>query len=159
MPSNKFAIAATEAAFNLQGAVEAMKKFKKLPRPDTLIMHPATYAKVKKAMGVPEQYDLLLDVVLDDLVPQNDMTTRWVPPAAGQFTELTAEDEAWARPLGLGRVESVNLGPLIYKMKGQLSDWLNEEMLKPMPIPGMFTSHVSPLAELPSTRFSMSHLA
>lgn len=29
---------------------------------------------------------------------------RWEPPAAGRFTTYGPEDEAWMRPLGLGRM-------------------------------------------------------
>lgn len=142
-------------SFSLQDAVNAMRAFKKLPKPDTLVMHPKTYEKASAAMGIPAGYELIPDVLLNDLVPQNDLQTRWVPPPAGRFTELTAEDECWARPLGLGRLETIDLGPVIYKINQRLTDWLQHEMLNPLPLSGLFAPYSSTISELPTIRKSL----
>ncbi len=59
-----------------------------------------------------------LDIPLhfDSNLPERDIEERWHPPEDSRFCGYGPEDEAWMRPLRLGRFEYVDKGPLIYKV-------------------------------------------
>ncbi len=138
MPYHYYSNGTASAPFDMQDLLSAVDRLRAIPKPDTLLMHPRTYDKIKAAMGVPENYELIPDVSLCDLVPENDLQTRWVPPPAGRFTELTASDESWARPLGLGHLETVDLGPVIYRIKSRLRDLFKAGLFSPLPMTGIY---------------------
>ncbi len=48
-----------------------------------------------------------------DMAPRR-IREVWHAPTGDRFTEYGPEDEAWARPLGLGRIEAIDEGPLFY---------------------------------------------
>lgn len=44
----------------------------------------------------------------------------WQPPAENRFVAYGPEDEAWMRPLGIGRLIQVDDGPLIYRVDDRM---------------------------------------
>jgi len=60
---------------------------------------------------------------------------KWEPPASGsRFWEFTASDEAWARPLGIGRMVDDTTSPYILKIDTRFFDYAKEvEMFRDEP--------------------------
>lgn len=46
-----------------------------------------------------------------EMVPARHMEHVWHPPEAERFVSYGLEDEIWMRPLGLGRIETIDRGP------------------------------------------------
>lgn len=72
-----------------------------------------------------------IHITASDFIPDRRWDERWVPPPAGRFTELGPEDECWARDLGLGHVEKIDIGPLVI----QFNEHAMRELMKPMSMP------------------------
>lgn len=106
-----------------------------------LITHPDNLS-ILRALKHPESglpasawIDGLM-VCTNTLMERRRIREVWHPPASERFVEYGPEDEAWARPLGLGRVERVDDGPLFYLVKDP--PWLMEFFADPfgaMPFP------------------------
>lgn len=76
-----------------------------------------------------KKFDMSIRVPKDALT-SDDWNKRWIPPKAGQFTELTKEDEFWAKDLGLGAVVDVRIEPIVLKFQARLDDLLYRELFK-----------------------------
>lgn len=57
---------------------------------------------------------------MQPLQTHGQYTSRWVPPKPDRFTVYDAGDEAWARPLGLGSVESCLVS--LYDVRDERND-------------------------------------
>jgi hypothetical protein len=90
-----------------------------------LVSNPANRDYLLKAFGEPMYppmfgipgavgFPLGIEVSWDKNLPARKITEKWYPPAAGRFEEYDPADEAWMRPLKLGRFEYVDEGPLFY---------------------------------------------
>lgn len=56
-------------------------------------------------------------------LPERRVIEKWHPPPSDRFVEYECSDEEWMRPLGLGRIEYIDDGPLFY--------YINERLLYP----------------------------
>jgi hypothetical protein len=65
-----------------------------------------------------------------DAIIGGDWNSRWIPPKAGQFTEIGKEDECWARGLGLGTVAEVQLEPIQIQFQAILNERMYRELTK-----------------------------
>ncbi len=84
--------------------------------------------------GLPDTL-LGIPIMLNDAIPERDIEEVWHPPKDGRFTTYGPEDEDWMRPLGMGRFEYVDRGPLFFMVT-------TDPPLRTMPDP----FPVSPLA-------------
>jgi hypothetical protein len=100
---------------------EIMRQFAPAER-ETFHVHPKTMRLICEQLpavgGVVSIMPLRFQV--SDLIPERDMRDQWFPPAADKFVEYGPEDEHWMRPLGLGTVEKIDMGPLILAMKDRI---------------------------------------
>ena len=84
------------------------------------ITHPNNRALLESALepAVQEPGSMWLsnEIKFDPNVSERRTKQVWHPPAGDSFVEYEATDEAWMRPLGLGRVEEIDLGPAFYRM-------------------------------------------
>lgn len=69
---------------------------------------------------------LSIPIRFDSSLPERDIEERWRPPADSRFCGYGPEDEHWMRPLGLGRFEYIDNGPLIYKINLPMFRVLND---------------------------------
>ena len=72
-----------------------------------------------------------LPVRFTDTIPERNTRQDWHPPEGSRFCDYGPEDEAWMRPLGLGRIETVDLGPLFY----DVPDFRVRDFWSPMFLP------------------------
>lgn len=90
-----------------------------------VIVSPKTYKEVKDKL--PNNCVVSISPSMDD----RWVKEKWYPPPPKKFTELGPEDEIWAKYLGLGYIEHVDIGPLIIsvtippKMTPLLKNYLN----------------------------------
>lgn len=96
-----------------------------------LAMHPKTAQALRGQLvkteidGKPAAFvvgDFRYQITESALLPERRWNERWVPPKGDRFFELDASDESWARPLGLGTVETVDLGPYVLHLSEKLND-------------------------------------
>lgn len=96
-------------------------------------MHPTVKKVLDEVTGRVERN--LTDLAFGDLaslplrvspyVPARKTRKEWQPPEGGRFTGYGPEDEAWMRPLGLGTVVEVDLGPQVFEIRfpKHWADW------------------------------------
>jgi hypothetical protein len=72
----------------------------------TILTNPANAANLPTLPGVK--------LVFSPYLNPRQTRTYWIPPDWGPFVELEASDECWARPLGIGALRTLDLGPLYY---------------------------------------------
>lgn len=61
-------------------------------------------------------YGTPFSIKYDDSMPTRNLEQVWVPPPPGKFCVYGPEDESWMKPLGVGRWQTVDHGPLFYMM-------------------------------------------
>ncbi len=131
-----------------------------------LLMHPDTAKLVKGQFASLKLGDsdvrlagnglFRMEIVESQFMDRTRWDERWVPPNGGRFFELTSRDESWARPLGLGHVEKIDMGPLIIEINDKAMEMMALPMQyatgffsPPMLTPrGMSTSDMPSLSEL-----------
>jgi hypothetical protein len=89
-----------------------------------LLSHPANREHLLKAFGeerdptgmgfMSRDFPMFWDVQWSDHLPIRKTRQDWHPPVDDRFCIYGPEDEGWMRPLGLGRFETVDEGPLFY---------------------------------------------
>jgi hypothetical protein len=57
-----------------------------------------------------------MPIRFDETIPERDVRPFWRPPEGSRFVGYGPEDEGWLRPLGFGRVEMVDCGPLFFEV-------------------------------------------
>lgn len=62
-----------------------------------------------------------IPLIESDHLPERFYNSVWHPPEGDRFVEYDSSDEAWMRPLGLGRVEQIDMGPYILLMQEKLN--------------------------------------
>jgi hypothetical protein len=118
--------------------LDAAKKFTQFYKPVppmTFVMHPANRDAFDEIVASVSQPAFGCKVFMEDGAPIRSIRKKWHPPAGDRFTEYGPEDEEWMRPLGLGRIEEIDEGPVIFALDmGKLWD----DVMKPLPLTGIF---------------------
>lgn len=105
----------------LMGFIEppAIPRFRILTHPNNrkLIVQAAS----GMAIDLPECSFTLdgIPVVFSEWMRERKTRDVWHPPSGDRFCGYGPEDETWMRPLGLGRLETIDDGPLFLKMVDQ----------------------------------------
>lgn len=143
-----YTTATRESVFSLSQILEGAEAMRELMQKNIermaalachsmFLVHPNNVPALQKAVRADEYVDhvrrhddrIFLDVSLSAIpiyvsesIPERRVTERWIPPAGDKFVEYGPEDEHWMRPLGLGMVEQIDAGPLIYSMNSNVMD-------------------------------------
>ncbi len=88
-----------------------------------IITSPKTYSEIKN--NIPFDCQVTISPLMDDRWTQE----KWIPPPASRFFELTSDDESWAKSLGLGTIEIIDIGPLILTFKKSMTKRIEKLIL------------------------------
>jgi hypothetical protein len=86
-----------------------------------LITHPDNKKFLDKALGPGSSGNPMsahaaplegMPIQFDEYLPRRNISRVWLPPEPDRFVTYDADDEAWMRPLGLGRIVEIDNGPL-----------------------------------------------
>jgi len=65
------------------------------------------------------------EIIFNEIMNERDIIETWHPPDSTKFIEYEYSDEDWMKPLGLGRIESVDKGPLFLKIQNNMIKKIN----------------------------------
>ena len=87
---------------------------------DVVFAHPDSIRELMDSLKIPS-VPVSLGIPTIRFFDDNNLERRrirrvWHPPHGSRFVEYGPEDEHWMRPLGLGTIEEIDEGPLLYFM-------------------------------------------
>ena len=72
-------------------------------------------------------------VYFSDAVPERNLHEQWCPPECDRFCDYGPEDETWMRPLGLGTIKTIDMGPLVLRIQERMRTRIDELMFSGPP--------------------------
>lgn len=102
--------------------------------PKSILIHPANsgvFDRIPRAKSDPLTELAGMRIVYSRAAPLRATEDQWHPPQSDRFCEYGPEDEAWMRPLGLGRIETVDTGPWMAVVENGVPSVLKHPLSEP----------------------------
>lgn len=96
-----------------------------------------------------------IEILEDSMIPERNIEEMWEPPQPSRFVTYGPEDESWMRPLGLGTVKQIDVGPLFVEMREAGGDWVIEMICEPFTDDSLFRDRCQFLKSFPPLAASM----
>ena len=84
-----------------------------------------------------------IPVVMSEHIPERDLREQWCPPEDDRFCGYGPEDEYWMRPLGLGTIKTIDVGPLLLAIEDKWLKSLDNLMFTSPPQPNFTHSRMT----------------
>lgn len=79
-----------------------------------------------------------IEIHEDSFMPERSIQEVWEPPQTSRFVTYGPEDESWMRPIGLGTVKQVDIGPLFIEMQDKVDHLVMEMLYEPFADDALF---------------------